>query len=122
MIAVPEDLQLSADRLSAEVTEPFPASHKIYVAGSRADLRVPHAVLEARAPEHNSLVNQRPVAHRRRLADHNAHPVIDEYAVADRCAGVDLDSREEARELGQQSCGKAEHVRWVRQVAGVIRP
>ncbi len=41
MIAVPEDLALKATELSAEVTEPFPASKKIYVTGSRPDLRVP---------------------------------------------------------------------------------
>jgi len=41
MIAVPEDLELTANRLSAEVTEPFPASRKIYVSGSRPDIRVP---------------------------------------------------------------------------------
>ena len=41
MIAVPEDLELSANRLSAEVTEPFPASRKVYVTGSRPDIRVP---------------------------------------------------------------------------------
>ena len=41
MIAVPEDLALKATALSAEVTEPFPASRKIHVPGSRADIRVP---------------------------------------------------------------------------------
>jgi phosphomethylpyrimidine synthase len=41
MIAVPEDLALKATELSAGVTEPFPASSKIYVCGSRPDLRVP---------------------------------------------------------------------------------
>ncbi len=41
MIAVPEDLALKATQLSSEVTEPFPASCKIHVSGSRPDLRVP---------------------------------------------------------------------------------
>jgi phosphomethylpyrimidine synthase len=46
MIAVPEDLALEATRLSAEVTEPFPASRKIYVSGSRSDVRVPMREIE----------------------------------------------------------------------------
>jgi phosphomethylpyrimidine synthase len=48
MIAVPEDLALEATRLSAEVTEPFPASRKIYVPGSRSDIRVPMREIEQR--------------------------------------------------------------------------
>ena len=35
------DVASAAERLSAEVTQPFPASRKVYVTGSRADLRVP---------------------------------------------------------------------------------
>ena len=41
MIAVPEDLALKAAELSSEVTEPFAASTRIYVPGSRPDIRVP---------------------------------------------------------------------------------
>jgi phosphomethylpyrimidine synthase len=41
MIAVPEDLALKATELSSEVIKPFPASHKVYVQGSRPDVRVP---------------------------------------------------------------------------------
>ncbi|MGH8444968.1 MAG: phosphomethylpyrimidine synthase ThiC, partial [Solimonas sp.] len=40
MNAVPQDLFRKADELSAEVRQPFPASRKIYVEGSRG-VRVP---------------------------------------------------------------------------------
>ncbi len=46
MNAVPEDLALEATRLSAEVTKPFPGSRKIYVSGSRKDIRVPMREIE----------------------------------------------------------------------------
>ena len=41
MSAIPQDFQQTTDRLSAEVTQPFPKSRKVYLQGSRADLRVP---------------------------------------------------------------------------------
>jgi phosphomethylpyrimidine synthase len=40
MNAVPEDLMQQTTRLSGEVTKPFPASKKVYVPGSRDDIRV----------------------------------------------------------------------------------
>ena len=40
MSAIPEDFVLRTSKLSAEVTQPFPGSKKIYVQGSRPDLRV----------------------------------------------------------------------------------
>jgi len=40
MSAIPEEFVLKAGKLSAEVTQPFPGSRKVYVQGSRADLRV----------------------------------------------------------------------------------
>ena len=40
MNAVTEDLLQETTRLSSEVTRPFPASRKVYVAGSREDMRV----------------------------------------------------------------------------------
>jgi phosphomethylpyrimidine synthase len=40
MSAIPEDFVLKTSKLSAEVTQPFPGSRKIYVQGSRDDLRV----------------------------------------------------------------------------------
>ncbi|MCG6864562.1 MAG: phosphomethylpyrimidine synthase ThiC [Thiogranum sp.] len=40
MSAIPEEFVLKAGKLSAEVTRPFPGSRKVYVQGSRADLRV----------------------------------------------------------------------------------
>jgi len=41
MSARSQDVAGAAERLSAEVTRPFPASRKIHVSGSRADLHVP---------------------------------------------------------------------------------
>ena len=41
MSAIPESFLRETARLSAEVTRPFPGSRKIYVAGSRPDIRVP---------------------------------------------------------------------------------
>ncbi len=40
MSAIPEDFVANTARLSAEVTQPFPNSRKIYVQGSRPDIRV----------------------------------------------------------------------------------
>ncbi len=41
MSAIPEEFVRKTAKLSDEVTKPFPASRKIYVAGSRPDIRVP---------------------------------------------------------------------------------
>ena len=41
MSAIPEDFIKKTAQLSGEVTRPFPNSRKIYVQGSRDDLRVP---------------------------------------------------------------------------------
>ncbi len=41
MSANPRDFLASEQRLTADATRPFPASKKVYVPGSRADLRVP---------------------------------------------------------------------------------
>jgi len=41
MSAIPEEFLKKTSQLSAEVTKPFPKSRKLYVEGSRSDLRVP---------------------------------------------------------------------------------
>ena len=41
MSAIPEDFIKKTTQLSEEVTRPFPNSTKIYVQGSRPDIRVP---------------------------------------------------------------------------------
>ena len=41
MSAIPKDFIRKTSELSADVTRPFPGSKKIYVQGSRADIRVP---------------------------------------------------------------------------------
>ncbi|VAW72801.1 Phosphomethylpyrimidine synthase ThiC, partial [hydrothermal vent metagenome] len=40
MSAIPEEFVQKTTELSGEVTRPFPGSRKIYVEGSRADIRV----------------------------------------------------------------------------------
>ena len=51
MSADPSDVATQAERLSVEATRPFPASRKIHVAGSRADLRVPLREIDLTATE-----------------------------------------------------------------------
>lgn len=46
MSANPSDVASAAERLSAEVTRPFPASRKIHITGSRPDLWVPLREIE----------------------------------------------------------------------------
>ncbi len=46
MSAIPEDFLQKTAQLSTEVTRPFPKSRKIYVAGSRTDIRVPMREIE----------------------------------------------------------------------------
>ncbi len=41
MSAIPEDFIRTTARLSEEVTRPFPSARKVYVEGSRPDIRVP---------------------------------------------------------------------------------
>jgi len=41
MSAIPEDFIKKTAQLSEDVTRPFPGSTKIYVTGSRPDIRVP---------------------------------------------------------------------------------
>src|SRR5690242_2100635 len=48
--------------------------------------------IERRAAERHALVNRAAVADLRRLADNDAHAVIDEHARANLRAGMDLDA------------------------------
>ena len=51
MSAIPEDFQQNAAKLSEEVTQPFSASKKIYIEGSRPDIRVPMREVECTPTE-----------------------------------------------------------------------
>jgi phosphomethylpyrimidine synthase len=53
MSAIPEDFIHKTARLSDEVTKPFPASRKVFVEGSRPDIRVPMRELTL-TPTHTS--------------------------------------------------------------------
>ena len=46
MSAIPEDFIKKTSELSEEVTRPFPGARKIYVEGSRPDIRVPMREIE----------------------------------------------------------------------------
>ncbi|MGB5762790.1 MAG: phosphomethylpyrimidine synthase ThiC [Sedimenticolaceae bacterium] len=46
MSAIPDDFIKKTSELSDEVTRPFPGSRKVYVTGSRADIRVPMREIE----------------------------------------------------------------------------
>ncbi|MEE9492244.1 MAG: phosphomethylpyrimidine synthase ThiC [Gammaproteobacteria bacterium] len=51
MSAIPEDFVDQTSRLSAEVTQPFPGSAKVYVEGSRPDIRVSmREIIQAETP------------------------------------------------------------------------
>ncbi|HHI94583.1 MAG TPA: phosphomethylpyrimidine synthase ThiC [Gammaproteobacteria bacterium] len=52
MSAIPEEFLQKTAKLSAEVTQPFPNSTKIYVQGSRPDIRVPMREI-TQSPTHN---------------------------------------------------------------------
>ncbi len=52
MSAIPEEFLQKTSKLSAEVTQPFPNSNKIYVQGSRPDIRVPMREI-TQSPTHN---------------------------------------------------------------------
>ena len=47
MNALPNDLIQQTTALSESVTRPIPGSHKVYVQGSRPDLRVPMRAISA---------------------------------------------------------------------------
>jgi hypothetical protein len=57
------------------------------------------ALVERGAAQRDALVDGAAVADLGRLADHHAHAVVDEHALTDLGAGVDLDARQPAREV-----------------------
>jgi len=60
MSAIPEDFQQNAAKLSEEVTQPFSGSKKIYIEGSRPDIRVPMREVECTPTEINNGVEENP--------------------------------------------------------------
>jgi len=62
MSANPDDLHLPSDQLATEVTRPFPASRKVYVTGSRPDIRVPmREIRQAATPTSTGEVPNPPI-------------------------------------------------------------
>jgi hypothetical protein len=85
---------------------------------------MPLGAMKARAAECHTLQDVAVVADLRRLADDNAHAVVDEQAFAYRRAGMDLDARDEAAEVGDRAgddgqAGLVKSVRHAVQLAGV---
>jgi phosphomethylpyrimidine synthase len=60
MSAIPQEFQQQTARLSEEVTQPFPGSRKIYVQGSRADIRVPMREITQTPTHINNGVEENP--------------------------------------------------------------
>ena len=73
-----------------------------------ADGGMPLAAVARPSAERHTVVEHDVVAHFGRLADDDAHAVIDEEAAADRRAGVDLDAREPAHELRARARDESE--------------
>ena len=60
------------------------------------------------AAQRDVVVERHVVADFRRLADHDAHAVVDEEPIADLHAGVNLDARQEAPEMRDEAPQKLE--------------
>jgi phosphomethylpyrimidine synthase len=60
MSAIPQEFLQQTARLSEEVTRPFPGSRKIYLQGSRPDIRVPMREIEQTPTHINEGVEQNP--------------------------------------------------------------
>ncbi|NEX21551.1 phosphomethylpyrimidine synthase ThiC [Thiorhodococcus mannitoliphagus] len=60
MSAIPQAFVRKTAQLSEEVTQPFPSSRKIYVTGSRPDLRVPMREVTLTATETNTSPEENP--------------------------------------------------------------
>ena len=67
--------------------------------------------VERRAAERDALVDRAVVADLGRLADHDAHAVVDEDAPADLRARMDLDAGEEARQVRDEAPHPVQAVR-----------
>src|SRR5687767_5223926 len=64
-----------------------------------AERRVALLATQARAPQRHALQQRDVLADLRRLADDDAHPVVDEETRPDAGGGMDLDAREEPAEV-----------------------
>ena len=67
---------------------------------------MPFAVILSGAPKCYSLVEKASVADLGCFTNHDSHAVVDEYAVADAGAGVDLDAGEGSADLAKAARGK----------------
>ena len=61
------------------------------------------AVRQTRAAKRYALIDRAAVADLRRFADNDARTMIDEDPLADASRRMDLDSRKEARDVGQEA-------------------
>jgi hypothetical protein len=88
---------------------------------SMYQLRMPLAVAERRAAEDDTLVQEAVVAHLRRLADDDAHPVVDHDPAPDLGTRMDLDARHEAIQVAETARREGPLVRPER-VSGAVEP
>ncbi len=88
-----------------DVAENFRASADDDVVFDRG---MPLAVLLAGASQSHALIKSHVIAHDRRLADHDAHAVIDEQPPSNLGSGMNFDSGEQARDLREPSSQQKE--------------
>src|SRR5208283_4616201 len=68
------------------------------------------AFLYAGTTERHALIERDIVSHNGRLADHRAHAVVDEQTPSYLCPGMNLNAREQARHLRNESRQEAHTV------------
>jgi phosphomethylpyrimidine synthase len=105
MSAIPEDFINKTSRLSDEVTRPFPNSSKIYVTGSRPDLRVPMRQVEQAATPASLGAEQNPAI----TVYDTSGPYTDPEATIDLLRGLPevrsrwIEERADTQQLGGPS-------------------
>jgi phosphomethylpyrimidine synthase len=105
MSAIPEEFARKTARLSDQVTKPFPASQKIYVEGSRPDIRVPMREVRLTSTHTSQGVEENPPVN---IYD-TSGPYTDPDAVIDLLAGLPevraawIREREDTELLGRLS-------------------
>ncbi len=105
MSAIPEEFVQKTSRLSEEVTRPFPQSRKVYVEGSRPDIRVPMREVSLSPTHSNEGVEENPPVY---IYD-TSGPYTDPQASIDLMRGMPdvrsawIAERGDTEQLGQTS-------------------
>ena len=69
--------------------------------------RMTLALVPCGTAQRDAVIQSAVIADFRRLADHHTGAVIDEEAATNRCAGMNVDIGQEARDIAQPACGEA---------------